>query len=124
VLGDGAAVFEAARELGLEGIVAKVRDAPYRSGRTDTWLKIKSTKVGTFVVTGYDPDGFYGVRSLSIAERDGAKLVPVGSGLTATSRDLRRRRDAGETISVEVEYRGRTPSGGLRHAALAGIPEH
>lgn len=55
-------------------------------------------------------------------------LIPagsVGSGLTAaTSRGLRRRLDAGETISVEVEYRGRTPSGGLRHAALAGIPEH
>lgn len=128
VLGDGAAVFEAARELGLEGIVAKVRDAPYRSGRSDTWLKIKSTKVETFVVTGYDPDGSYGVRSIAIAERDGRKLFPVGSvgsGLTAvTSRDLRRRLDAGEAISVQVEYRGRTPSGGLRHAALAGIPEH
>jgi hypothetical protein len=24
--------------------------------------------------------------------------------------------DAGETVTVEVEYRGRTPSGGLRHA--------
>lgn len=59
--------------------------------------------------------------------RDGAMLIPagsVGSELTAaTSRDLRRRLGAGETISDGVEYRGRTPSGGPRHAALAGIPE-
>jgi hypothetical protein len=40
VLGDGPSVANAARELGLEGTVAKVRDEPYRSGRSETWLKI------------------------------------------------------------------------------------
>jgi bifunctional non-homologous end joining protein LigD len=57
VLGDGPSVVRAACDLGLEGIVAKVRDAPYRSGRGETWLKIKCTKTAEFVVTGFEPDG-------------------------------------------------------------------
>ncbi len=125
VLGDGPAVYRAACELGLEGIVAKVREAPHRSGPSTTWLKIKCTQTGTFVVTGYDPDGRTGVRSLKLADLDGGAAGSVGSGLTATSsRALRRRLDAGERVIVEVEYRGRTPSGGLRHPALKGVPEH
>ena len=39
--GDGAAFFAEADRLGLEGIVSKKASAPYRSGRTETWLKIK-----------------------------------------------------------------------------------
>ena len=39
--GDGAVVLRHACALGLEGIVSKRRDAPYRSGRSRTWLKIK-----------------------------------------------------------------------------------
>jgi bifunctional non-homologous end joining protein LigD len=40
--GDGAIVFEHACKLGLEGIVSKRRDLPYRSGKSKTWLKIKN----------------------------------------------------------------------------------
>jgi ATP-dependent DNA ligase len=40
--GDGARVFEHACGLGLEGIVSKRRDAPYRSGRSRAWLKVKN----------------------------------------------------------------------------------
>jgi len=32
------------RRLGAEGIVSKRRDAPYRSGRTRAWLKVKNPK--------------------------------------------------------------------------------
>ncbi len=39
--GNGRAVFEHACKLGLEGIVSKRRDAPYRSGRDPNWRKIK-----------------------------------------------------------------------------------
>ncbi len=128
VLDDGPDVARASCELGLEGIIAKLRDAPYRSGRSETWLKIKCTTTSIFVVTGFDPDGMTGVRSLRIAEKIGRTLIPVGSvgsGLTAAmSRDLRQRLDAGEPVTVAVEFRGRTPSGGLRHAALTGVPEH
>jgi bifunctional non-homologous end joining protein LigD len=39
---DGAIVFKHACKLGLEGIVSKRRDFPYRSGRTKSWIKVKN----------------------------------------------------------------------------------
>ena len=39
---DGAVVFRAACNMGLEGIVAKRRDSRYRSGRCRDWIKIKN----------------------------------------------------------------------------------
>ena len=39
---DGATVFRHACKLGCEGIVSKQRDAPYRSGRVRTWIKVKN----------------------------------------------------------------------------------
>lgn len=47
-----AQVFEAAAGLGLEGLVLKRRDAPYQSGRTDTWLKAKARLRQEFVICG------------------------------------------------------------------------
>ena len=41
VFDDGPALLRAAGEQGLEGIVSKYRRAPYRSGHTDAWQKIK-----------------------------------------------------------------------------------
>ena len=42
--GDGAKMFAAACKLGLEGIVSKKLDAPYRSGPSRTWIKVKNPK--------------------------------------------------------------------------------
>jgi bifunctional non-homologous end joining protein LigD len=42
--GDGDAMFEAVCKLGLEGIVSKRITAPYRSGPTRAWIKIKNPK--------------------------------------------------------------------------------
>jgi bifunctional non-homologous end joining protein LigD len=42
--GDGAIIFQYACWLGLEGVVSKRRDLPYRSGRAQSWLKIKNPK--------------------------------------------------------------------------------
>jgi bifunctional non-homologous end joining protein LigD len=39
---DGATVFAAACKMGLEGIVSKRRDFPYRSGRSKGWVKVKN----------------------------------------------------------------------------------
>ena len=39
---DGETVFRHACQLGLEGIVSKRRDSPYRSGRSRDWLKFKN----------------------------------------------------------------------------------
>jgi bifunctional non-homologous end joining protein LigD len=40
----GGRLFKAVCELGLEGIVSKKLDAPYRSGRTKSWIKVKNPK--------------------------------------------------------------------------------
>jgi bifunctional non-homologous end joining protein LigD len=42
--GDGAKMFAAACKLGLEGIVSKKLDSPYRSGRTKSWIKVRNPK--------------------------------------------------------------------------------
>jgi len=39
---DGPAMFRAACGMGLEGVVSKRRDRPYRSGRSPDWVKIKN----------------------------------------------------------------------------------
>jgi bifunctional non-homologous end joining protein LigD len=40
--GDGAIIFDHACRMGLEGIVSKRRDFPYRSGRSKSWIKVKN----------------------------------------------------------------------------------
>ena len=40
--GDGATIFEHACRMGLEGIVCKRADSPYRAGPSKTWLKVKN----------------------------------------------------------------------------------
>jgi bifunctional non-homologous end joining protein LigD len=42
VVGRGPEVYRAACRMGLEGIVSKLVDAPYRSGRSKAWLKVKN----------------------------------------------------------------------------------
>jgi bifunctional non-homologous end joining protein LigD len=55
-LGGGAALLEAAREQGLEGIVAKRCDSPYRPGRrSGEWIKERVWRTQEFVIGGYLP---------------------------------------------------------------------
>jgi bifunctional non-homologous end joining protein LigD len=42
--GNGGEMFKAICKLGLEGIVSKKLNAPYKSGPSKTWLKIKNPK--------------------------------------------------------------------------------
>ena len=55
---DGEAFLEQVGKIGLEGIIAKKADAPYRAGRSGQWLKIKSEQTGDFVIVGFtEPRG-------------------------------------------------------------------
>ena len=79
--GNGVALFNAVREQGLEGIVAKRLDAPYVSGRSAAWVKIKAFRSMDCVIGGWT-EGQGGRHSTLGAlivgvHRDG-KLVPVG----------------------------------------------
>lgn len=51
--GDGATMLSEACRLGLEGLVSKRSDRPYRSGRHDDWLKSKCIQTDEFVILGY-----------------------------------------------------------------------
>jgi hypothetical protein len=50
---DGHTVFRHACKLGVEGIVSKRRHSPYRSGRPETWIKLKCTKSDTFPIVAF-----------------------------------------------------------------------
>ena len=90
---DGAALYAQAAELGLEGIVSKRADAPYRSGRGDHWHKTKCWQIGRFIVVGFAPDGMGGLAKLRLARREGRKLVYAGRVGTGwdyrTAREIR-----------------------------------
>ena len=55
-VGDGAALLEASRAQGLEGIVAKRLDCPYAPGRRSRgWVKVKNVRRTEVVVGGWLP---------------------------------------------------------------------
>lgn len=81
----GEDLYAAVSNLGLEGIVAKKEDSPYKPGYSPLWLKIRVDRTGDFIVAGYEP-GPGGLRRLHLALCDGADFVyagTVGSGLDA-----------------------------------------
>ena len=51
-VGEGPAFFRTAERHGLEGIVSKLADSPYASGRTRAWVKTKSYTVADYSVLG------------------------------------------------------------------------
>jgi bifunctional non-homologous end joining protein LigD len=147
--GDGEALMEAARKHGLEGIIAKNRDQPYRSGRTGDWLKIKYVQSDSFIVVGYEKSSSAraGLGSLLLAARRGSAFEYVGNVGTGFSEInatyLRKTLDtlkmkkppiayegpgkdivwAQPTLIAEIEYRAWTDDGKLRHAAYKGLRE-
>jgi bifunctional non-homologous end joining protein LigD len=50
---DGNSLLQSACKMGLEGIIAKRLDAPYRSTRSDTWQKVKCQLRQEFVIGGF-----------------------------------------------------------------------
>ena len=52
---DGPTMLEHSCRLGLEGIISKRKDSPYRSGRGEAWLKSKCRESQEFVILGYVP---------------------------------------------------------------------
>ncbi|MGR8964247.1 non-homologous end-joining DNA ligase [Rhizobium leguminosarum] len=145
-----AVLLEHVCRLGLEGIVGKHLDRPYRSGRTEDWVKIKCVQSEAFFVVGYEmssasPAGF---GSLVLAANRGADLVHVGSVGTgfkqAEAIRLRKMLDklrwkrkqpplpysgsadivwVEPTVIAEVEFRAWTTDGKLRHPSYKGLRE-
>ncbi|MBD9524310.1 ATP-dependent DNA ligase [Ensifer sp. ENS02] len=146
VSADGAEFLCVACEMGLEGIVAKRRDRPYRSGRQPEWQKIKCARRDTFVIVGYEPSTMPGaIGRLLLAARKGDGLVYVGGCGTGWSNKestalrellnaipaerpavtLRRKGAvfARPLLVADVEYRAWTQDGKLRHPSFKGVRE-
>jgi DNA ligase D-like protein (predicted ligase) len=57
VAADGIAFFDAAREMGIDAVIAKRKDSPYMpGGRTPSWLLVQDVPRQDVVVLGYMPD--------------------------------------------------------------------
>jgi bifunctional non-homologous end joining protein LigD len=98
VIGQGDQLFEQARALGLEGIVSKRRDRPYRAGLGQDWVKAKCLRYQTLMIGGFtDQAGSTGtLDALLVGGYDaGGRLIycgRVGTGFShAVASDLRAR---------------------------------
>ncbi|TVZ63803.1 LOW QUALITY PROTEIN: bifunctional non-homologous end joining protein LigD [Rhizobium mongolense USDA 1844] len=146
---DGDRLFFAACEHGLEGIIAKDRESPYRSGRRGDWQKIKCIQSDGFAIVGYEHSfvARAGIGSLLLGASHGRKLVYVGSVGTGfnerTAHELREALDklkvkkpsveysgrrkyivwVKPTLVAEVEYRAWTHDGKLRQSSYKGLRE-
>jgi bifunctional non-homologous end joining protein LigD len=90
-------ILAAARTMQLEGVVGKRVEAPYVSGESQNWIKLKCLKRQEFVIGGYVPSGSKntGVRKLLLGVFEGRQLVFAGTvALTGKSRH----RVADETV--------------------------
>jgi bifunctional non-homologous end joining protein LigD len=82
---EGEALFNEIARRGLEGIMAKRMDAPYKPGRSNLWLKVPLGRRSEFAIVGYtDPSGGrtgFGALHLAVREGDGFLYAgSVGSG--------------------------------------------
>jgi bifunctional non-homologous end joining protein LigD len=116
--GDGAAMLEASRASGLEGIVAKRLDSPYEEGRRSTaWLKIKNRLRQELVIGGWmngegKREGLPG--ALLVGYFDGDRLRYAGRvGTGFTDAMLARLERLMEPLAREESpfAGGRTPAG-------------
>ena len=148
VVGDGPAFFAQACQHGLEGIVSKLRDAPYRSTRSREWLKVKCSKRQEVVIGGYtDPEGSrVGLGALLAGVYEKGRLVyagKIGTGFTEkTLRELTSRLRALEReacpfapqpagvgrphwvkpeLVAEVSFSEWTEDGRMRHPSFLGL---
>jgi bifunctional non-homologous end joining protein LigD len=148
---DGAVILKHACGLDLEGIVSKRKDAPYRSGRSENFIKSKCHNAQEFVIAGYSPASAdpHAVGALTVAVHDKGQLRyagRVGTGYThKTARELwqrlkslkidkpplmlpkdERRKDViwvKPQVVIEAEFRGVTHGNVLRQASFKGLRE-
>jgi bifunctional non-homologous end joining protein LigD len=138
--------------MGLEGVISKRADRPYRPGRWEDWVKVKCIQSQEFVIAGYVPrsDSGKSVGALVLGYHEGERLTyagRVGTGFTAaTARSLwqqmqqLRIKDSPfadrlpsiarkgvvwtePRLVAEVDYRGWTADQQLRHASFKGLRE-
>jgi bifunctional non-homologous end joining protein LigD len=142
---DGPEMFKHTCEIGLEGVVSKVRDSRYISGRGNNWVKKTCAQRETLPIAGFALkqnkfDGIY------VGRLEGEDLVYAGKvdhGFdTASAKDLQARLKplirktqpyakkiahqgiwVEPSLSAEIEYRAKSAEGKVRHPFFKGIRE-
>jgi bifunctional non-homologous end joining protein LigD len=142
---DGPEMYKHACKTGLEGIVSKVRDSQYGSGRRNDWVKKTCAQRETLRIAGFalKENKFDGV---FVGRLKGKQLVYAGKvdhGFDpASARDLQARlkpliREAQPyakkiahrgvwvepSLLAEIEYRAKSAEGKVRHPLFKGIRE-
>jgi bifunctional non-homologous end joining protein LigD len=129
VIGKGTQLYELVESQGIEGIVAKRRQSPYRGTRSREWLKIKAAKRQEFVIGGWtEPRGSRkGFGALLLGVYEGKKLVysgHVGTGfdaklLAGITQELQA--NATETSPFAVTPKANTPAHFVKPKLVAEI---
>jgi bifunctional non-homologous end joining protein LigD len=142
---DGHEMYKHACKTGLEGVVSKVRDSRYKSGRGNVWVKVTCRQRETLVIVGFALDGnkFDGIY---LGRQKGKDLVYAGKvdhGFdSASAKDLQGRLKplirktqpyakkiarrgiwVEPSLRAEIEYRAKSAEGKVRHPFFKGIRE-
>jgi bifunctional non-homologous end joining protein LigD len=138
-------MYKHACKTGLEGVLSKVRDSRYPTGRSNDWVKKTCAQRETLTIAGFALDGTKW-DGLYLGRRKGRDLIYAGKvdhGFdTASAKDLQARLKplirktqpyskkiahhgiwVEPSLLAEIEYRTKSAEGKVRHPFFKGIRE-
>jgi bifunctional non-homologous end joining protein LigD len=142
---DGGEMFKHACKTGLEGVVSKVRDSLYPTGRSNNWVKVTCAQRETLAIAGFALDGNKW-DGIYVGRRKGADLVYAGKVDLGFDREsakalrdrltplIRKTQPYSKRIAhrgiwvepkllAEIEYRAKSAEGKVRHPFFKGLRE-